>query len=80
MSKYGEIMNLDDKLVQLSDLYNLEFYFSVVEDTTYLELNTCDMLDKGCLTHINHILKSENYVFDTVDAFDDTLVINYYKK
>ena len=80
MSSYGEIMNLDEKLVQLSELYNLEFYFSVVKDKTYLELNTSDMLDKGCLTHINHMLSSEDYVFDTVEAFDDTLVINYFKK
>ena len=73
-------MSLIEKLENLSDLYNLEYYFSTVHDKEYVELNTEDILDKGCLTHINTVLKNEGYVFDTIEAFNDALALNYYKK
>ena len=73
-------MSLIEKLENLSDLYNVYYYFSTVHDKEYLELNTEDILDKGCLVHINMVLKNEDYVFDTIEAFNDVLVLNYYKK
>lgn len=73
-------MIFNEKLDNLSNMYNVSFFQEEVKDVEYIELATEDILHKLDLIHINNILKEEGYSLDCIEAFNDTLAITYFKK